>query len=193
MCRSAEGVTRVDVLAAHAELAEEIDLRRPRRARSRSWRAARPRTTTRSRRAEIAEGAGPDRAGRLTGRGAVAGYHRAMDRLLVTGGRRSAGTVQVSGAKNSALKLMAASMLAPGRSVITNVPRIRDCAVMAEMLEHLGVVGPPVARRRRAGCDEGRRVRGAARAGAADAEPRSWCSVRCSRAAVARAWRCPGG
>jgi len=62
-----------------------------------------------------------------------------MDRLLVTGGARLAGTVQVAGAKNSALKLMAASLLAPGRSVITNVPRIRDCAVMAEMLEHLGV------------------------------------------------------
>jgi UDP-N-acetylglucosamine 1-carboxyvinyltransferase len=62
-----------------------------------------------------------------------------MDRLLVTGGARLAGTVHVSGAKNSALKLMAASLLAPGRCVIDNVPRIRDCAVMAEMLEHLGV------------------------------------------------------
>jgi UDP-N-acetylglucosamine 1-carboxyvinyltransferase len=62
-----------------------------------------------------------------------------MDRLLVTGGARLAGTVHVSGAKNSALKLMAASMLAPGRSVISNVPRIRDCAVMAEMLELLGM------------------------------------------------------
>ncbi len=62
-----------------------------------------------------------------------------MDRLLVTGGARLAGTVQVSGAKNSALKLMAASLLAPGRSVISNVPRIRDCVVMAEMLQHLGV------------------------------------------------------
>jgi UDP-N-acetylglucosamine 1-carboxyvinyltransferase len=62
-----------------------------------------------------------------------------MDRLFVSGGARLAGTVEVSGAKNSALKLMAASLLAPGRSVITNVPRIRDCAVMAELLEHLGV------------------------------------------------------
>ena len=62
-----------------------------------------------------------------------------MDRLFVSGGARLAGTVAVSGAKNSALKLMAASLLAPGRSVVTNVPRIRDCAVMAEMLEHLGV------------------------------------------------------
>ena len=62
-----------------------------------------------------------------------------MDRLFVTGGPRLAGSVRVSGAKNSALKLMAASLLAPGRSVVRNVPRIRDCGVMAEMLEHFGV------------------------------------------------------
>jgi UDP-N-acetylglucosamine 1-carboxyvinyltransferase len=62
-----------------------------------------------------------------------------MDRLFVTGGARLAGTVSVSGAKNSALKLMAASLLAPGPSVVRNVPAIRDCAVMAEMLEHFGV------------------------------------------------------
>jgi UDP-N-acetylglucosamine 1-carboxyvinyltransferase len=62
-----------------------------------------------------------------------------MDRFLVTGGARLDGSVHVSGAKNSALKLMAASILAPGRSVVTNVPRIRDCDVMAEMLEHVGV------------------------------------------------------
>ena len=62
-----------------------------------------------------------------------------MDRLLVTGGARLAGTVRVSGAKNSALKLMAASLLAPGRSVVRNVPRIRDCSVMAELIGHFGV------------------------------------------------------
>jgi UDP-N-acetylglucosamine 1-carboxyvinyltransferase len=62
-----------------------------------------------------------------------------MDRLYVTGGTRLAGSVRVSGAKNSALKLMAASLLAPGKSVVRNVPRIRDCNVMAEMLEHFGV------------------------------------------------------
>jgi UDP-N-acetylglucosamine 1-carboxyvinyltransferase len=62
-----------------------------------------------------------------------------MDRLFVTGGARLAGSVRISGAKNSALKLMAASLLAPGRSVVRNVPRIRDCGVMAEMLEHFGV------------------------------------------------------
>jgi UDP-N-acetylglucosamine 1-carboxyvinyltransferase len=62
-----------------------------------------------------------------------------MDRLFVNGGARLAGTVRISGAKNSALKLMAASLLAPGRSIVRNVPRIRDCGVMAEMLEHFGV------------------------------------------------------
>jgi UDP-N-acetylglucosamine 1-carboxyvinyltransferase len=61
-----------------------------------------------------------------------------MDRLFVTGGARLAGTVRIAGAKNSALKLMAASLLAPGRSRLRNVPRIQDCATMGEVLEHLG-------------------------------------------------------
>src|SRR5436309_15817680 len=61
-----------------------------------------------------------------------------MDRLLVTGGRRLSGSVRINGAKNSALKLMAASLLAEGTTVIENVPRIVDCLTMAEVLEHLG-------------------------------------------------------
>jgi UDP-N-acetylglucosamine 1-carboxyvinyltransferase len=61
-----------------------------------------------------------------------------MDRLLVTGGTRLTGSVAVSGAKNSALKLMAASLLAPGRTVLENVPRIQDCLTMGEVLQHLG-------------------------------------------------------
>jgi UDP-N-acetylglucosamine 1-carboxyvinyltransferase len=63
-----------------------------------------------------------------------------MDRLFVTGGARLAGSVRISGAKNSALKLMAASLIAPGRSVLRNVPRIQDCFTMTEVLEHLGAV-----------------------------------------------------
>jgi UDP-N-acetylglucosamine 1-carboxyvinyltransferase len=59
-------------------------------------------------------------------------------RLLVRGGRRLAGQVTVSGAKNSALKLMAASLLAPGTSVLHNVPDIQDVHTMREVLEHLG-------------------------------------------------------
>ena len=61
-----------------------------------------------------------------------------MDRLLITGGTRLSGTVPISGAKNSALKLMAASLLARGRSVIHHVPHIADCMTMAEVLERLG-------------------------------------------------------
>jgi UDP-N-acetylglucosamine 1-carboxyvinyltransferase len=61
-----------------------------------------------------------------------------VELLRVTGGARLAGTVRVVGAKNSALKLMAAALLAPGRSVLTNVPRITDIAIMAEVLRRLG-------------------------------------------------------
>jgi len=46
--------------------------------------------------------------------------------------------VHVGGAKNSALKLMAAALLAPGRTVITNVPDILDVHVMGQLLERLG-------------------------------------------------------
>jgi UDP-N-acetylglucosamine 1-carboxyvinyltransferase len=48
------------------------------------------------------------------------------------------GTVRVGGAKNSALKLMACALLAPGRNVVTNVPDILDVHVMARLLEELG-------------------------------------------------------
>jgi UDP-N-acetylglucosamine 1-carboxyvinyltransferase len=61
-----------------------------------------------------------------------------VDLLRVTGGARLEGDVTVVGAKNSALKLMAATLLAPGRSVLTNVPRITDIAIMAEVLRRLG-------------------------------------------------------
>ncbi|HET6715399.1 MAG TPA: UDP-N-acetylglucosamine 1-carboxyvinyltransferase [Actinomycetota bacterium] len=61
-----------------------------------------------------------------------------MERLLVTGGARCTGTIRVAGAKNSALKLMAAALLAPGRTMLRNVPHIRDCLTMGEVLERLG-------------------------------------------------------
>ncbi|MGZ8578783.1 MAG: UDP-N-acetylglucosamine 1-carboxyvinyltransferase, partial [Actinomycetota bacterium] len=66
-------------------------------------------------------------------------YNQPMDRLLVTGGARLAGTVRASGAKNAALKHMAAAILAPGRTTLLNVPRILDCVLMGRVLEHLGV------------------------------------------------------
>jgi len=49
-----------------------------------------------------------------------------MERLLISGGRPLRGTVRVNGAKNSALKLMAAALLADGASRFDNVPDILD-------------------------------------------------------------------
>ncbi|NBX13427.1 MAG: UDP-N-acetylglucosamine 1-carboxyvinyltransferase, partial [Acidimicrobiia bacterium] len=49
------------------------------------------------------------------------------------------GTVSVPGAKNSVLKLMAATLLAPGRYRLTNVPDIADVDTMCELLAALGV------------------------------------------------------
>jgi len=61
-----------------------------------------------------------------------------MERIIVRSGRQLSGTVRVGGAKNSALKLMAASLLAPGVTSLRNVPDISDVEVMAQVLERLG-------------------------------------------------------
>ena len=62
----------------------------------------------------------------------------AIDRFRVVGGARLVGEVSVSGAKNSALKLMAASLLAAGKTTIRNVPDIADVDIMADLLTRLG-------------------------------------------------------
>src|SRR5690348_2066989 len=59
-------------------------------------------------------------------------------RLIVEGGRRLEGVVEVPGAKNAALPIMAASILAQGEVVLHHVPRITDVDVMAALLESLG-------------------------------------------------------
>lgn len=60
------------------------------------------------------------------------------DRFVVRPGGALSGTVQVGGAKNSALKVMAASLLAEGRHVLRNVPRITDVEIMADVLRAIG-------------------------------------------------------
>ena len=60
------------------------------------------------------------------------------DAFRVVGPARLVGSVAVRGAKNSALKLMAASLLAPGKNTLLNVPHIADVEIMAELLERLG-------------------------------------------------------
>ena len=61
-----------------------------------------------------------------------------MDRVLVSPSGPLSGSVRAGGAKNSVLKLMAACLLAEGRHVLTNVPRISDVDIMAEVLEAMG-------------------------------------------------------
>ncbi|MCI8424911.1 MAG: UDP-N-acetylglucosamine 1-carboxyvinyltransferase, partial [Adlercreutzia sp.] len=58
--------------------------------------------------------------------------------IIVRGNNTLAGDVAVSGAKNSALKLMAAAILGQGTTVLHNVPLISDIEIMSEVLERLG-------------------------------------------------------
>ncbi len=61
-----------------------------------------------------------------------------ISRLIVTGGASLEGKVRVGGAKNSALKLVAASLLAEGHYRLCNVPRITDVELMSEVLRATG-------------------------------------------------------
>jgi UDP-N-acetylglucosamine 1-carboxyvinyltransferase len=62
-----------------------------------------------------------------------------VNKFLVQGSRSLDGGIQIGGAKNSALKLMAASLLAEGLTSLSNVPDIADVAIMVELLEAMGV------------------------------------------------------
>ncbi len=61
-----------------------------------------------------------------------------MDKFRIIGGKKLSGTVAVSGAKNSALPCLAASLLTPGTVRLHNVPYVRDLITMRRLLEDLG-------------------------------------------------------
>jgi UDP-N-acetylglucosamine 1-carboxyvinyltransferase len=61
-----------------------------------------------------------------------------MDEILINGGNRLVGEVRISGAKNSALPILASTILGGGECVITNVPRVVDVLTMGKLLEILG-------------------------------------------------------
>src|SRR5437667_3668209 len=61
-----------------------------------------------------------------------------MSTLLIEGGQRLSGSVDVEGNKNSALPLLAACLLTADECVLTNVPRISDVEVMARLILDLG-------------------------------------------------------
>jgi len=62
-----------------------------------------------------------------------------VERYVVTGGRRLAGSARVSGAKNAILPILAATILTGGECILHDVPRIRDVATMLEILRRMGV------------------------------------------------------
>lgn len=63
-----------------------------------------------------------------------------MDKLLITGGHRLNGTIRASGAKNSALPILAAALLVPDSVVLSNIPHLNDVTTMIELLGQLGAV-----------------------------------------------------
>ena len=62
-----------------------------------------------------------------------------MDKLLITGGRPLEGEIRISGAKNAALPIMAATLLADGPVTIGNVPHLHDITTTMELLGRMGV------------------------------------------------------
>jgi len=61
-----------------------------------------------------------------------------MDKLIIEGGRALKGEVKISGSKNAALPIMAATLLTEEPCVIRNVPKLRDTTTMIRLLESLG-------------------------------------------------------
>jgi UDP-N-acetylglucosamine 1-carboxyvinyltransferase len=61
-----------------------------------------------------------------------------LDKLVVRGGKRLEGTVDISGSKNAALPIMAATLLAPGEHYLDSVPHLRDISTMGRLMADLG-------------------------------------------------------
>ncbi|MGJ8563573.1 MAG: UDP-N-acetylglucosamine 1-carboxyvinyltransferase [Alphaproteobacteria bacterium] len=62
-----------------------------------------------------------------------------MDKIVIEGGKPLNGTIPISGAKNSAIKLMAVCLLTDEPVELTNMPRLRDTRFMGHLLAHMGV------------------------------------------------------
>ena len=62
-----------------------------------------------------------------------------MDKLSITGGKRLDGEIRISGAKNSALPILASTLLAQEPVTIRNLPHLHDVTTMIELLGRMGV------------------------------------------------------
>jgi len=61
------------------------------------------------------------------------------EKLIISGGKRLQGTVRIDGAKNSALSIMAATLLTKDVCILRNVPRLTDVDIMAKVIRKLGI------------------------------------------------------
>ena len=61
-----------------------------------------------------------------------------MDKLLISGGRSLEGSLRASGAKNSALPILASSILLKDKMTIRNIPHLNDITTMIELLSSMG-------------------------------------------------------
>lgn len=61
-----------------------------------------------------------------------------MDKIVIEGGRRLKGEIEISGSKNSALPILAATILSQEESIIENVPQLQDISTMIRILKDLG-------------------------------------------------------
>src|SRR5207249_5748861 len=86
---------------------------------------------------DVATGTTPGAAGR-PGSSVPDASPQPMDALIIRGGRPLAGRVPVSGAKNAALPVMAATLLTPGVHRLRHVPQLADTGTMAKVMEQLG-------------------------------------------------------
>lgn len=67
-----------------------------------------------------------------------------MEKLIINGGKKLYGTVKISGAKNSALPILSAVLLAEGEYNLKNIPNLKDISTMLSLLETLGVTSKQI-------------------------------------------------
>ena len=65
-----------------------------------------------------------------------------MDKLLISGGRSLEGSLRASGAKNSALPILASSILLKDKLIIRNIPHLNDITTMIELLSIIFIESP---------------------------------------------------
>ena len=105
-----------------------------------------------------------------------------MDKLAITGGRPLEGEVRISGAKNAALPILAATLLADEPVTLGNIPHLNDITTTIELLGRMGV-SVTVNDGMRLEVDSGRStITPRPTTWSRPCAPRSWCWARCSGA-----------